>query len=166
MSDIECFSSWHIIRLCSCKYYNMNNILNSTVFIVDDDPFTCLVYKKHLSNLGFNDVHHFLSGVDCLDNLYLNPDIILLDHQMSQITGFEILKKIKRFNPNISVIMVSGQEDMTTALDALRYGAFDYIIKDNTEISKIEKTLEKIAKLNLLTTKSTPSFFKKIFSIG
>lgn len=116
--------------------------------------------------MGFDTVHHFLNGVDCLNNLNLNPEIVLLDHQMHHITGFEILKKIKRFNPNIAVIMVSGQEDMDTALDALRYGAFDYIIKNNKETSKIEKALEKISKLKHISAKSKPSILKKIFPIG
>lgn len=142
----------------------MNNLLNATVFIVDDDPFTCLLYKKFLSNLGFSKTHHFLNGQDCLNKLHLNPEIVLLDHQMHEITGFEILKKIKRSMPNAAVIMVSGQEDMTTALDSLRYGAFDYVIKDNNETTKIKNALERLSSLNLIQLKPKPSFLNRMIS--
>lgn len=142
----------------------MNNLLNATVFIVDDDPFTCLLYKKFLSNLGFSKIHHFLNGQDCLNKLHLGPEIVLLDHQMHEISGFEILKKIKRSMPNAAVIMVSGQEDMTTALDSLRYGAFDYVIKGNNETTKIKKALEKLSRLNLIPLKPKPSLLSKMLA--
>lgn len=141
----------------------MSNIKSSTTFIVDDDPFVGQLYKKHLSNLGYSNLHYFSSGVDCLNHLHLNPTIVLLDHQMAQVTGFEVLKKIKRSNPDAAVIMVSGQEDMTTALNALKYGAFDYIIKDNTETSRIENALDRLAKLKSLRPASK-SLFKKLIS--
>jgi DNA-binding NtrC family response regulator len=141
----------------------MTSIHNATTFIVDDDPFVGMLYKKHLSNLGFSNLHHFHSGVECLNNLHFNPEIILLDHQMSQLNGFEVLKKIKRSNPNTAVIMVSGQEDMTTALNALKYGAFDYIIKDNTETARIENALGRLAKLRSLRPE-TKSLFQKLIS--
>jgi len=143
----------------------MTNLLNTTTFIVDDDPFVGLIYKKHLSNLGFDNLHHFFSGVDCLNNLHLNPAIVLLDHQMTQVSGFEVLKKIKRYNPDTAVIMVSGQEDMATAVNALKYGAFDYIIKDNTETTRIEDALRRLARLSALRPPSK-SLFKKLISIG
>ncbi|TXF85974.1 response regulator [Neolewinella aurantiaca] len=139
----------------------MTSLNHSITFIVDDDPFVGLLYKKHLSNLGYNNLHHFFSGVECLDNLHLNPDIVLLDHQMSEVNGFEVLKKIKRSNPNATVIMVSGQEDMATALNALKYGAFDYIIKDGTETEKIEEALKRLAMLKSQRP-ATKSLFRKL----
>jgi DNA-binding NtrC family response regulator len=138
----------------------MTSTLNATTFIVDDDPFVGLLYKKHLSNLGYSNLHHFFSGVECLNSLHLNPAVVLLDHHMSEITGFEVLKKIKRYSPNTAVIMVSGQEDMATAVNALKYGAFDYIIKDNNEAIKITDALQRLAKLQSLRTPKK-SFFKK-----
>lgn len=143
----------------------MINFKTSATFIVDDDPFVGQLYKKHLGNLGYRDLHYFNSGVACLNHLHLNPALILLDHQMSQVTGFEVLKKIKRFNPDAVVIMVSGQEDMATALNALKYGAFDYIIKDNTETLRIESALERLTKLQAQRP-AGKSIFKKFLSKG
>lgn len=142
----------------------MNNLLNKEIFVVEDDPFTCLLYKKHLKNLGFGNINHFFSGVDCLNNLNLAPDIVLLDHDMEEISGFEILLKLKRYNPDIAVIMVSGQEEMGTAIDALKYGAFDYIIKGNKETNRISETLSRYSKLLALKETKKKSILNKIFS--
>jgi len=143
----------------------MNNILNSSVCVVDNDPFTSLVYRKHLRSLGFKKISHFLSGVDFINNLHLNPEIILLVQQMEQSTSFEILKEIKRHNPNATVIMVSGEKDRATALDSLKYGAFDYIIKDNIEKERITDALSRFSKLILAQSSTSRSLFRKLIPI-
>lgn len=142
----------------------MNNILNSKVFIVEDDAFTCLLYKKQLANLGFSDVLHYFNGKDCLDNIHLNPDIILLDHQIGDVTGLELLGKIKRHNPNCFVIMVSAQEDMATALNALKQGAFDYIIKGREDMQFIERTLSRLSQLKEALVPKQHSLIKRLFA--
>jgi DNA-binding NtrC family response regulator len=142
----------------------MNNILNSKVFIVEDDAFTCMLYKKQLANLGFSDMLHFFNGKDCLDNIDMNPEIALLDHQMSDVTGLELLGKIKRHNPDCFVIMVSAQEDMATALNALKQGAFDYIIKGKDDANQIERTLARLSQLKEVIAPKQQSLIKRLFA--
>lgn len=120
------------------------------IFIADDDIFTSAIFKQHLHNLGYDDVTCFSDGTSCLNQLTEKPGIVLLDHQMDDLNGFEVLKKIKRFDPNIYVVMVSGQEDMTTAIDSLKYGAFDYIIKGTDTTDKITKVLYRIGEIHQL----------------
>lgn len=143
----------------------MKNLLNKKVFIVDDDIFTCNVYKKHLNNLNFSNVNSFQSGVECINNLIDRPEIIFLDYQMDHINGFETLKKIKRFDPDIFVIMVSGQTDMAAAIEALKFGAFDYIIKKEGDLIKITKTLDRISILVEQIRLNKPSLIHRIFKI-
>lgn len=88
-------------------------------FIVDDDVFCANLYTQHLKNNNYEDITYFSNGIDCLNNLTQQPDIIFLDHNMDDLTGFEVLKKIKRYDPNIYVIMVSGQENIGTAVDEI-----------------------------------------------
>jgi polysaccharide export outer membrane protein len=83
---------------------------------------------------------------------------------MDTLNGFEVLNKIKRFDPNINVVMVSGQEDLQIALNALKYGAFDYIIKGDQEIEKMESVITRITNLDKEIKRSKPSFFKRILS--
>lgn len=131
-------------------------------FIVDDDIFCANMHDQFLTSMGYNDITYYNNGTDCLSNLDRKPDIIFLDHNMEDLTGFEVLKKIKRYNPNIYVVMVSGQENIITAVNALKYGAFDYIIKDNTVCNKMELIINKIIMVKEELKKSKPTLMKRL----
>lgn len=134
------------------------------LFLVDDDAFSLHLYRQNIINLGFTDVQTFDNGIECLNNLNMKPEIVFLDHNMDTLTGFEVLKKIKRVDPNIFVVMISAQENMKTAVDALKYGAFDYIIKGDNELKKIENVLNRIVSLKEEMKKSKSGFLQKILS--
>ncbi len=148
------------IKFCAMKNQNQFKF-----FIVDDDIFCANVYEQFLKNSGYSDITYYSNGNDCLSNLNSIPDIILLDHNMEGITGFEVLKKIKRYNPNIYVIMISGQENINTAVNALKYGAFDYLIKDKTVNDKLSHIIEKIIKIKQVMRESNPTIMQRILSI-
>lgn len=125
------------------------------IFIVDDDLFCLNIYEQHLHNMGYFDISLFESGTSCLNNLTKQPDIIFLDHGMDALNGEEVLKKIKRSNPNIYVVFISGKEDLETAVNSLRYGAFDYIVKGQNDGKRIEQVLERIHQIKEMLIKST-----------
>jgi DNA-binding NtrC family response regulator len=100
------------------------------IFIVEDDPFVGELYKHHLSlNPDYN-VTLFKSAKECLGNLHLKPDIICIDFGLPDMTGDLLLQKIQQINKSIPVIVISGQEDIEVAVNFLKQGAKDYIIKD------------------------------------
>ena len=143
----------------------MENSNQFKFFIVDDDIFCANMYEQYLLNLNYTDITYYNNGNECLNNLDQKPDIIFLDHNMQDITGFEVLKKIKRQNPNIYVVMISGQENIKTAVDALKYGAFDYIIKDNMVCEKMNLIITKIIKVKEELKKSNPTIIRRFVSI-
>lgn len=143
----------------------MSDKKNFNFFLVDDDPFYLNLLEQMLRNQGHDQMHLFESGVDCLNALNQKPDIIFLDHNMDTINGYEVLKKIKRFDPDIFVVMVSGQEDLKTAVDSLKHGAFDYILKSGDEGQKISEVIEKIGQVLDIQERSKPSLLKSIFSL-
>ncbi|MEJ1239938.1 sigma-54 dependent transcriptional regulator [Chryseolinea sp. T2] len=100
------------------------------IFVVEDD----LAYTKFLKYvLGLNpdyEVEYYTTGKDCLANLYKNPAIITLDYSLPDMPGEKVLNQIRSQDPNISVIIVSAQEKIHTAVELLKSGAFDYITKD------------------------------------
>ncbi len=113
-------------------------------FIVDDDPFCRMRYSQHLKNLGFKDNILFDNGLDCINKLNLQPDIIFLDYDMRPYNGLEVIEKINRLNPDIYLILISGQRDMQIAINALKSGAFDYVIKGEDDLDKISSSLQKM----------------------
>ncbi|TVQ67115.1 MAG: response regulator [Balneolaceae bacterium] len=135
------------------------------LFLVDDDPFYLSLLHKKLTNSGYQQISTFTNGVDCLNALDQKPDIIFLDHNMDTFSGYEVLKKIKRQNPDIFVVMVSGQEDIKTAVDSLKHGAFDYILKSGNDSEKINAVIEKIAQVKELQSRNKPGILKSIFSL-
>mgnify|MGYP003490442472 FL=1 len=142
----------------------MDNQNQFKFFIVDDDIFCANLYEQYLKNLNYTDITYYSNGHECLSNLHNLPDIIFLDHNMEDMNGFEVLKKIKRINPNIYVVMVSAQENIKTAVDALKFGAFDYIIKDNNVCGKMNIIISNIIKVKEQLKKSNPGFFRKMLS--
>ena len=136
------------------------------IFVVDDDKLCLNIYEQHLLNLGYTDVETFDNGTSCLNNLIRQPEVIFLDHGMDILNGIEVLKKIKRFDPDIYVVFISGQEDIETAVNSLKYGAFDYIVKGAHEAKRIKQVLDKINEVRELLKKRDKGLLKKIFSIS
>jgi DNA-binding NtrC family response regulator len=138
------------------------NDKNLKIFVVDDDIFHLHAVKKVLSNLGHQDVSVYSNGVDCMMDINQQPDIIFLDHNMDHYTGYEVLRKVKRFNPNIIVIMLSAQEEIKIAVDSLKHGAFDYLMKGADLKDKIENVMKKIEDFHNIIETRKPSLLKTI----
>ncbi len=100
------------------------------IFVVEDDP----TYRKFLEYvLSLNpdfEVEFYTSGNECIKHLHLKPSIIALDYTLPDMSGEDVLKKVKIFNSDIQVIIVSAQEKIGTAVQLLKLGAYDYIIKN------------------------------------
>ena len=100
------------------------------VFVIEDDPMFQRMVKYIMELNPDHEVHVFATGEECIQNLHLNPNIISLDYTLPDITGAEVLKQIKHYNNNIAVVILSSQQDVSTAVQLLREGAYDYITKD------------------------------------
>jgi DNA-binding NtrC family response regulator len=108
-----------------------------SIFVVEDD----IAYSKFLKHvLELNpdfEVEFFTTGRECLNNLHKKPSIITLDYSLPDLSGEGVLNQIREFDPNISVIIISAQEKIRTAVDLLKLGAFDYIAKDQEAKDRI-----------------------------
>ncbi|MBS1664594.1 MAG: response regulator [Bacteroidetes bacterium] len=134
--------------------------------MVDDEPFCLDLYQQYLENLGQKEILQFSSGSDCLNQLTNRPDLIFLDYHMGEVNGLDTLRKIKRVNPNALVVFVSGQEDIAVAVSALKYGALDYIVKEQMTEERLRKVLDKAASLRQLIPASRKgSWIRKIFNV-
>ena len=101
-----------------------------SIFVVEDDA-AYTKFLKHVLELNPDfEVEYFTTGKECINNLHKKPSIITLDYSLPDVSGEGVLKQIREFDPNISVIIISAQDKIRTAVDLLKLGAFDYITKD------------------------------------
>lgn len=137
-----------------------------TTFIVEDDPIYSSILESNLRKEDDLEVLAYASGEEMLENLHLNPEIVILDHNLEQLTGIEVLQKIRASNPTATVVFVSGQENTDVAVNSLKFGAVDYIVKNETSITKLKEILDKIRqqKRDEGSKSKRQSWFKRIIS--
>lgn len=114
------------------------------IFVVEDDSIYGKMLKYHLSLNPDYEVHLFDTGTEFLKNIYKNPSVISLDFRLPDISGFDVIKKIQEFNPDLPIIIVSGQEDVSTAVDLLKVGVYDYIVKDEDTKERLWNIIKNI----------------------
>ena len=140
------------------------------MFLVDDDP----MYLKTLENSFLKESGHynakvqtFLTGDECLKNLHLKPDVIVLDYYLNgfspkAVNGLEILKKVKKMNAKIQVVMLSGQDKIDIAVNSMKYGAFDYIVKNESAFVRTQNVINNTnINTNIKTIKHVKTTIKK-----
>ncbi len=127
------------------------------IFVVEDDLWYGELLTHHLSLNPDNKVRRFESAAELLDSLGEMPDVITLDYRLPDMKGDDLFRKIKSLHPDVSVIVISGQEDVSTALNLLREGVFDYLVKNDetrerlwNAVNKIRRSLELEAEVQQL----------------
>src|SRR5688572_28162367 len=119
------------------------------LFLVDDDTvFLKALEIEFLNHTDFT-VETFATGELCLDHLSEKPDVIILDYHLDGINknamnGIETLDKIKAFNPDIPVVMLSSQDKIDVAISCMHHRAFDYVVKSETAFIRLQKIITSI----------------------
>lgn len=116
------------------------------IHIVEDNEWynKLLVHSASL-NPDFT-VKGYRTAKDFFAELDLHPAIVTLDYRLPDMSGAEVLERIKAKSPETEVIIISEQNDVATAVELLRAGAYDYIVKEKDIRSKLLNTLNNIAK--------------------
>lgn len=118
------------------------------IFVVDDDPFiTQLIVKRFNSDDYLVEPYEY--GEDCLAALDKGPVLVILDYYFFKsgqkvLNGMEVFDSIREKNPEIPVIMLSGQDRGDIVLELARKGIDDYVIKDNSLIANLETAINEI----------------------
>lgn len=127
---------------------------NPLIFIVEDDFMMSEMIYFQLNEEAYTNLESYTSGDKAVENLYKMPDIIICDYHLhGEMNGEAVLKNVKAFSPDIQVIMLSGQEKMEVAVNSLKFGAFDYVVKDDTAMDKVVELVKKIEELNRKVSK-------------
>ena len=129
----------------------MNSAERIRLFLVDDDAvFLKSLEIEFLQHADFI-IETFPTGEQCVKNLTKYPDVIILDYSLDGIVkgamnGIDTLDKIKAYNPDIPVIMLSSQDKIDVAISCMHHRAFDYVVKSETAFIRLQKIITTIFK--------------------
>jgi DNA-binding NtrC family response regulator len=130
----------------------MRNEQRVKLFLVDDDPMYLKMLEIELQQNREFELEKFATGEQCIANLYLKPDVVILDYYLDNydktaMNGIQVLDKIKEIDPAISVIMLSAQDKIEVAVNCMHHNAFDYIVKSETAFIRLRKAISIITRI-------------------
>ncbi|MBN3036089.1 MAG: sigma-54-dependent Fis family transcriptional regulator [Bacteroidales bacterium] len=116
------------------------------IFVVEDNEWYNRLLVHTLSLNPDYEVKRFFSAGELLKSLHESPDIVTLDYRLPDLSGLEVLKRIRGENSDIQVILVSEQEDIDMAVTLLKEGAYDYLTKTDDIKERLLNTVQNIRK--------------------
>jgi DNA-binding NtrC family response regulator len=123
--------------------------MNKTILVIDDNLTVCLMLKSWLVKKGFS-VDTASHAEEAKEKVRESPyDMILSDIMMPDTDGFAFLKWVKKYDPDILVIMMTGFADIDSAVEAMKNGAVDYISKPIDPEKLFNKIDEAFLKLEI-----------------
>ncbi|MGD8845465.1 MAG: sigma 54-interacting transcriptional regulator, partial [Desulfobacteraceae bacterium] len=121
----------------------MNQERKTKILIVDDDPGHLTTLKTIVRSWGYTVVTGD-DGEVAVSSVKSDPiDLVLMDVRMAKMSGIEALEKIKAYNPSIPVIIMTAYSSVDSAVDALKAGAYDYLIKP-LDFEVLKLTIERV----------------------
>lgn len=128
------------------------------ILIVDDETDICELLQRFLSDSFSVSTAH--TGEDAWDMLTAAAkegetgfNLLITDIHLGNMTGLTLLQRVREQLPEIGVVMISGTADTKTAIDAIRYGAFDYVTKPFTGLEELEIIIERWQRMQSLEAK-------------
>ena len=116
------------------------------VFFVDDDKMILNLLEYTFKSRSGIQVKTFFSGEECLENMHLKPDLVVLDHlfpeDTGQLSGLDVIRKMREADQNVSIIVLSSQQDKNLIEEFLKVGAKQYISKDDYFIDALIESIE------------------------
>lgn len=126
----------------------MQKTRNPLIFLIEDS----IVYKDlivgYLKQKKLTNVKVFRNGEECMQNLHLMPDLIILDYSAEGKTGLELMVQIKKDHPETDFIFLSGQNQVQVAVRIMKIGAADYIVKNQEAPMNLYKSIQYLINQN------------------
>jgi len=129
--------------------------LKNKIIIIDDEPLISQVFKYFLEEQGY-EVYTAGNGKDGMDLIReIRPHAVLTDLSMPEADGFEVMKFVKDLDSQIPVIVISGAGRLDDAVQALRLGAWDYLIKPLHNLDFLKFSLQRVLEKSSLLRENT-----------
>ncbi|MBT8218978.1 MAG: sigma-54 dependent transcriptional regulator [Bacteroidia bacterium] len=115
-----------------------------TIFIVEDEPWYGEILMYYLGLNPDYSIKRFETGRACLAHMHEKPDLVTIDYSLPDMQGDALFDKIRDVNPSQPVIFISAQEDIAVAVDLLKKGVNDYLVKDDATKELLWKSITRI----------------------
>lgn len=142
------------------------------ISLIDDDPQMREMLKDFfIEKYPLSEITSFATGEESLKKIITEPDLIVLDYHLDSIdamamNGLQVLNKLKERFPNVPVIFLSGQEKAEVAANTMKYGAWDYIVKNESAFHRLENNINNIlGQVDLKKNLGTQKFFNWLLVI-
>lgn len=125
---------------------------NQLIYVVEDNKVYNKLITEYLKKKQHTNVKPFFSGEECVKSIENGetPEIIIQDYYLENMNGLDVLRKVKKINPAPEFIFLTNNESMEVAVNTIKYGAYDYIIKDKITLDKVMDRIGKITQLKSL----------------
>ena len=127
----------------------MKNKRDLLIYVVEDNKIYNRLVCEYLKKQNYTNVKSFLSGRECIKQVLKGeyPDIVIQDFHLGDSTGIDVLKNVKKHSKKTEFIFLTANESMEVAVNTIKYGAYDYIVKDNDlALKKVVFKMEKISR--------------------
>ena len=131
---------------------------NPLIYIVEDNQVYNKLIVSFLKTNKYTNVESFTNGEEAIKAMERQPDIVIQDYLLEGMNGIEVLKRSKKIAPNVEFLFLSGQDNIDIAINSMKYGAYDYIVKDQMALKKMVSKIQKIQSVSNL--ESTHKRFK------
>ncbi|MDF1573760.1 MAG: response regulator [Bacteroidales bacterium] len=123
--------------------------MSRPIFFIDDDKVILNLMEFTFQSRHDYDVVCFHTGEECLQNLQLNPRLIVLDHVLAgagekKLSGLDTLKEIRKVNKGVPVVILTGQGDDTLLAEFMENGANRYLTKDDFFIDSLMEIIQQM----------------------
>ena len=135
--------------LVKSKFSNKKPVRTVSIFIVDDDISYLYPLVFYLQKSTHYKIYCFTSGEECIENIKLNPNLIILDYNLNPLpphtmNGPDVLRQLKNVSPKTKVVMLSSRDTYQAITDTLELGAYSYILKDIGAITSLKNVINAV----------------------
>jgi two-component system, chemotaxis family, chemotaxis protein CheY len=120
----------------------MEKIKQKKIFVIEDNKTEGMLLKLCLGSIKNVVISNFTLGQDLLDHLDQNPEIVIADMMLPDISGEEMVAAIRENNPKTEIIVVSAQKDIDLVARLQELGIFNYLVKSETCMESLQKSID------------------------
>jgi len=115
---------------------------NRKIFLIEDNRTEGMLLKLSLGSIDNLTITTFSKGKDLIDNLSQDPDIVIVDLMLPDISGYDLIKIIADYDPEIKIVVVSAQRDIELIAKIQEMGVYNYLVKSEGCIQYLHQVIE------------------------